>query len=292
MLFSIIIPTYNRSKFLKQLLSQILDQIFSDLEIVVVDDGSTDNTGKIVAAFSDPRLIYCCIKNSERGAARNYGLKVAKGTYINFFDSDDLFLPCLQDVANFISANNFPEVLFGNIQHVDEAGIVLPAGMPPYQSFTKNLLHNNFLACGSVFIRKEIALLFPFHEDRRLSSAEDWELWLRLHTQYPFMHFRHPIFKQVHHPDRSLFNLDPDRIEIRDVYFADLIKSNNLFREFYGDRAIGLFVADRYTFVALSWSQRDLSKSFFYWRKAVYASVMVVKRKRFWAVLKKMVFRF
>lgn len=291
MLFSIIIPTYNRSKFLKSLLSQILDQSFSEFEIVVVDDGSTDNTRETVSSFTDQRLTYHFIENSERAAARNYGLKFARGTYANFFDSDDLFLPCLQSVADFIIANNFPNVLYGDIQQVDEEGKILPVELPPFRSFTNNLLHNNFLACGSVFIKREIAIHFPFHDDRRLSSAEDWELWLRLHTQHQFIYCKHPIFRQVNHPERSLFKMDPQRIETRDVYFANLIQSDSLFRQFYGDAAVALFAADRYTFVALSWSQRDLSKSFLFWIKSLRTSVIVMRRKRFWAVLKKILFK-
>lgn len=291
MLFSIIIPTYNRSRFLKRLLSQILNQDFSDLEVVIVDDGSTDNTREVILSISDPRLQYCYIENSERGAARNCGLMVAKGMYVNFFDSDDLFLPCLEHVATFIQARHFPPVIYGDVQHIDEKGNVIYSSKPLQQSFTKKLLHNNFLACGSVFVKREIANSFTFHEDRRLSSAEDWELWLRLHTQYQFVYFHQPVFQQVHHPDRSLFIFDPSRIEIRDVYFANLIKKDSRFKDFYGKAALNLFVADRYTFIALSWSQQNIAKTFYYWRKSLLASFRVLGRRRFWAVLKKLIVR-
>jgi glycosyltransferase involved in cell wall biosynthesis len=291
MTFSIIIATFNRSQFLKLLLLSILNQKAASFEIIVINDGGSDNTAEVIESFNDNRIRYYRIENAERGAARNTGVGYAKGEYVNFFDSDDLFLPCLHKLEKFIRKNNTPDVIYGSIQHVDEKGNEIEVSALPYKSFTKNLLHNNFLACGSVFIKREIARRFPFHEDRRLSSAEDWELWLRVHTQYSFIVFRELIFQQVHHSQRSLQVINPEKIEIRDNYFASLVSNNTSFRNYYCKKAVDLFVADRFSYIALAWCENNRNKAFFYWSKALGASFRVVIRKRFWAIFKKLVLR-
>lgn len=289
--FSIIIPCYNRDDYISKTILSIFNQSYSSLEIIIVNDGGTDKTAEIVKTLKDNRIQYYAIGNSERGAARNYGLKHAKGEYINFFDSDDLFLPCLEKLADFIKILNNPDVVYGKIQHVDAQGNEIPSGALPYNSFPKNLLHNNFLACGSVFLKREIAEQFPFHEDRRLSSAEDWELWLRVHVKYSFTYFPEPVFQQVHHSGRSLTVINPEKIEIRDTYFASLVVNNVSLKNYYRSEALNLFAADRFTFIALAWCGSNWAKAFFYWRKALSMSFHVISRKRFWAILKKLIFR-
>lgn len=89
--FSIILPTYNRGYLIKQTIDSILDQSFENLEIIVVDDGSKDNTKEIVESISDDRIKYVYQDNAERSAARNNGIKNSVGKWICFIDSDDLF---------------------------------------------------------------------------------------------------------------------------------------------------------------------------------------------------------
>lgn len=289
--FSIIIPCFNRAELIRTTLKSILDQPFKNLEVIIVNDGSTDETKPVIASIQDTRVRYFEIPNSERGAARNYGLAIAEGVYVNYFDSDDLFLPCLEELHIFLKNTNYPSVVYGSIQHLDANGIYNVSKNFPQTSFTKNLLYNNFLACGSVFLKNEVAREFMFHADRRLSSAEDWELWLRVHTKYFFTNSSIPVFKQLEHVGRSLNQLDPLKIESRDAYFATVIgKSQDLF-DFYGESPINLFLADRYTFIALAWSGQNWSKTFFYWLKAFTTSWSVVIRKRFWAVFFKLIFR-
>jgi glycosyltransferase involved in cell wall biosynthesis len=284
--FSIIIPSYNRAELIGKTIESILNQFFRSIQIIIVDDGSSDNTAEVLNSFKDTRIQYFKIQNSERGAARNLGLKYATGKYINYFDSDDLFLPCLMQVAEFITTNNSPDVFYGEIQHVDDSGALLKSQTFPYKSFTRNLLYNNFLACGSVFMKREVANQFLFHEDRRLSSAEDWELWLRVHAQFTFHRFPGSIFQQVHHAGRSLRTVSPEKIEVRDSYFAELVTNNEIMKKFYGTSAMNLFVADRFTFIALAWSNYNAGKAFQYIGKSLAASLLVLTRKRFWAVLK------
>lgn len=275
----------------KRAVESILASTGVPVEVIVVDDGGSDNTKQELMDFEGKGVRYIQTLNRERGAARNTGLEHVNGKYVNFFDSDDLLLPCLDKLVGFIENEKNPAVIYGDIEHVDETGNILKNSRLPYTSFTKNLLHNNFLACGSVFVRTDVARHFLFHEDRRLSSAEDWELWLRVHTEYTFIHFPFPVFRQVHHSGRSLRSIAPARIEERDGYFASLVTGNVELRKFYGPNAISLFVADRFSFIALNWVAGDKRRAFRYWRNAWRTSPAVCLRRRFWAVLKNLIFR-
>ena len=100
--FSIVIPTYNRADVIGVTIQSVLTQQFHDFEILIIDDGSTDNTAQVVAKFTDNRIRYHKKPNTERGAARNTGIKMAQGQYITFIDSDDLFYPQHLSVARLL----------------------------------------------------------------------------------------------------------------------------------------------------------------------------------------------
>lgn len=91
--YSIIVPTYNRENLLKRAIDSILSQTFRDFELIIIDDGSTDNTKEVVETYKDDRIIYIYKENGGINSARNRGLKVARGEYIAFCDSDDDWLP-------------------------------------------------------------------------------------------------------------------------------------------------------------------------------------------------------
>ena len=88
-LISVVLPTYNRARCLSRSINSVLNQTFSNLELIIVDDGSTDNTRELVESFSDPRIRYIYQENAGACAARNHGINEALGTYIAFQDSDD-----------------------------------------------------------------------------------------------------------------------------------------------------------------------------------------------------------
>jgi len=91
--FSIIIPTYNRAHTIRRPIDSILAQTFTDWELIIVDDGSTDNTKEIIDGYNDQRIRYVWQENQERSEARNHGISLAKGEWICFQDSDDEYLP-------------------------------------------------------------------------------------------------------------------------------------------------------------------------------------------------------
>jgi glycosyltransferase involved in cell wall biosynthesis len=289
--FSIVIPTYNRAEQLMLTVKSVLQQSFESFEIVIVDDGSTDHTSQVIAPLISNKVSYFKTQNLERSHARNLGAKMAKGSYLNFFDSDDIMYPDrLQKVYDFIDRSNEPDVLFTYYDLIDGSGKKIGSTERYYSSFTKDLLFNNFLATGSVFLKRRLALANPFVEDRRLITAEDWECWLRIHAMVDFTEFPEKTFAIVQHGQRSLDTITTERIEERDLFFISLIKGQKNLTKRYG-RELYLFVADRYTFIALVFAiVGRWTSAAHYLVLSIRSSFYVVTRRRFWGVLKNIIF--
>lgn len=90
---SVIVPTYNRCKLLLRAIQSVLGQVFTDFELIVIDDGSSDETESLVRGITDKRIVYLRQAHGERSKARNLGLETAQGDYISFLDDDDEYLP-------------------------------------------------------------------------------------------------------------------------------------------------------------------------------------------------------
>ena len=113
--FSVILPTFNRADFLTESILSVIAQTYNNWELIIVDDGSTDNTKKLVNKYCeiDYRIKYFYQENSERSAARNFGTSKAKGNWVCFLDSDDKFHKShLEEFHKLITENNFQEGLY------------------------------------------------------------------------------------------------------------------------------------------------------------------------------------
>ena len=111
--FSIVMPTYNRAGLIIDSIKTAIAQDYPNFEIIVVDDGSTDNTEEVVLALQNPKIRYHKKLNEERAAARNKGAELAKGDYVTFFDSDDYLYPNhLSEAVKLIEKNQKPEMIY------------------------------------------------------------------------------------------------------------------------------------------------------------------------------------
>jgi glycosyltransferase involved in cell wall biosynthesis len=177
--FSIIIPVYNRSHLLGETIDTVLAQSYSHYEIIIVDDGSTENIKQVLEKkySNELRVKYFRKQNEERGAARNYGLKHASGDYAVFFDSDDLMKPHYLESLNKIILESPGVKLLATKYNYDNNGRVenhpellnLKEGWYDQGLFLKG----NILACNyCVRIKPNNYKLFP--PERELASMEDW----------------------------------------------------------------------------------------------------------------------
>lgn len=208
---SVIIPTYNRAKVLGRAVKSVLNQGYGDFEIIVVDDGSTDNTWEVSGAFDSQHVKYVRHeRNLGPAAARNTGIGQARGKYIAFQDSDDEW---------------FPEKLGRQVQVLDTAservGAVYTGFWRIRNSSRKyeprkrgkrdgyiheELLRGNFLGTPTILIKRECfesAGIF----DEKLYHLEDWEAWLRISKHYEFRLIDEGLVKCFESPDSLSANL-------------------------------------------------------------------------------------
>ena len=247
--FSIIIPTYNRAVFIGKAIESVLSQTFSNFELIVVDDGSVDDTEKIVKSFSSPKLRYIKTVNQERGAARNTGAVAAKGLFVNFLDSDDfLFANHLAEAHLFI-AESKADIFHQAYEVVDVFGKRLRT-CPVLRNINQHILLGNSLSCNGVFLKRELILLNPFTEDREISSLEDWELWIRLSARYPFQHNNKITSVVVQHEERSVMNPNIDRIKKKVEKFLTFVLNDETNRRAFG-RQLKKVQGSGYTYAAL-----------------------------------------
>lgn len=183
--FSVIIPTYNRANFIADTLRSVLAQTFSSFEIVIVDDGSKDNTAEVVHSLTDSRLQYHTKENGERGLARNYGFARAQGEYVLFLDSDDLLHPNhLATLHAAIQEQNQPNFIATkfdfsrNGQRIASDLAAVPTGRYSLDFF----LRGNALACN-ICVRRRNPKLKLFEEDRAFAAVEDW-MFMLANTQH------------------------------------------------------------------------------------------------------------
>ncbi|HEV2915753.1 MAG TPA: glycosyltransferase family A protein [Pyrinomonadaceae bacterium] len=177
--FSVVIPSYNRAAFIVATVNSVLAQEdCEDFEVIIVDDGSTDDTARVVEQnyAGDDRVRYIRQANAERGAARNHGLKEARGRYVVFFDSDDLMhRDHLSTLAGIVRER--PDVNFLATKYdILRDGQSYPSSLGALAEGFYGLdlfLRGNPLACN-VCVRRENPHLSPFEEDRRYAVFEDW----------------------------------------------------------------------------------------------------------------------
>lgn len=216
--FSVIVPTYNRAKYVVNAIESLLQQNFSDFEILVIDDGSTDNTSNVIRSIQDSRVKYFYTANTERGAARNFGVTNSNGQYITFLDSDDIVYPIhLKEAKNVIDIHHFPE-WFHLGYEVRSGNKVLWKENKKKGDQNKRLIKGNFLSCMGVFLRRDIALKHQFDESRTLSGSEDWHLWMRLASRYPLYYSNLVTGCINQHDERSVIKINAKQIVSRINY--------------------------------------------------------------------------
>jgi glycosyltransferase involved in cell wall biosynthesis len=185
---SLIIPTYNRATLISATLQSVFSQQDPCFEVILVDDGSTDDTQDVIRAWKD-RLLYVRQDNAGVAAARNHGLRLAGCEWVTFLDSDDLWTPDkitqdLRTISQFPSA----KAVYGGKRILSGERIGRPLLPPPAQDdFLEKLALRNTLSVGAVTIRREALIsVGGFAEERVLGPSADWELWVRLAARYEF----------------------------------------------------------------------------------------------------------
>lgn len=285
--FSIVVPTYNRADLIGKTIGSILQQEFNDFEVLVIDDGSRDNTEDRIKEFSDLRVHYFKKENGERGAARNYGREKARGRYVNFFDSDDRMYPNhLTTAKEAIEKFNEPEFFHLGYDYANPSWNIERYVEDLSESRIQNIKFDNILSCNGIFIRHDIAASFKFKEDRALASSEDWELWIRLLSRFKLNYSNTVTSSVVNHDQRSLRTIKTEKVIERDLFLIESLQQDENVTRLYG-KGFGRFKAERFTFFMLYLAEDQKRAAVFSWAiRAVKAYAPIVFSRRFIAAIK------
>lgn len=285
--FSVIIPTYNRAEIIMDSINSVLNQKYGNFEIIVVDDGSTDETSLVIKAINSNRISYYKIPNSERGAARNFGIDKSNGEYVTFLDSDDIYYPdYLSNAFESLAKYRFP-VFFHQAYEFKAA-----ESNKVIRKFTvanddiKSLVKGNHLSCIGIFIKKEVTDKFRFNEDRNLSGSEDWELWLRLAANFGLKTDGRISGALIVHKMRSVYNYPEEKLLMRKNLALMYAFEDEMVRKKFGEYRVAMEAyCDSYISLHLALSGQ-IKKTLRYLLRAIYLFPISVFNKRTIAIFK------
>ncbi|OGO23189.1 MAG: hypothetical protein A2144_11180 [Chloroflexi bacterium RBG_16_50_9] len=206
---SVITPTYNRAHLISQSIQSVLNQTFSDFEIIIVDDGSTDNTREVLDSFKDPRIKYTWQENGGPSVARNTGIKASSGDYIVFLDSDDVLVRnALEKGVRVLDAH--PEVgfsygqaylmdergrVFGFRKHRDRGSHILNG----IEEIRKAIVNGNHIPTSTIMARRSCLEEVGTFDDAFRYGSEDFDLLVRLARLHSVAYIAEPLIKyRVH----------------------------------------------------------------------------------------------
>ena len=233
---SVILPTYNRAHLLDRAIRSVLDQTYQDFELIVVDDGSSDNTEEVVTNFTDPCIRYLRHEqNRGAAAARNTGIRVAQGEYIAFLDSDDGWLPgkLEKQMKVFGSASSKVGIVYTDMWRIGQDGVrrywhssrIMPEDGIIYDHLIGDRLTG--ISMPSVVIRREcFARAGMFDEE--FSRLIDRDLFIRLSRRFYFYHIAEALVnyyetgRRISSDDRLLIKAQSLILE---KYYDDIAKN-------------------------------------------------------------------
>lgn len=195
---SVVIATYNYGRYLAGALDSVLAQTFTDFEIVVVDDGSTDATAEVILPYlADPRVRYYRTENRGQPAAKNFGIRFARASLIGFLDADDLWLPAkLERQIALLRSDPGLGVVYTRRLVIDPEGRELDCPQPALHRglVLEAVFRRNCICFSSTLVRRAVfAEAGYFDED--LPLAIDFDLWLRVARRYRFDYVDEPLVK-------------------------------------------------------------------------------------------------
>ncbi|MCD6162696.1 MAG: glycosyltransferase family 2 protein [candidate division Zixibacteria bacterium] len=232
---SVIIPVYNSTGFIDEALQSVFAQTFKDYEIIIINDGSTDNTKQVIEKYSD-KIRYFYQENRGPAAARNNGIKKAKGEYIAFIDSDDIWHPeKLKMQVSILDSNQNIGMVFTENSLFDENGVYESSLGKRKRLMHGNLAENIFLysyvATPTVMIRREVFDNIGLFEES-IKMAEDDNMWIRIASNYRVELIYQSLVSVRDHPNRmtrqnnDLFNCIQISIDMLHSNYGDNVRKN------------------------------------------------------------------
>lgn len=240
-LVSVVVPVYNGAKYLRDACDSVLSQTYHPLELILVDDGSTDDSPRIIASYGD-RVVSIRQDNGGVSAARNAGIQAARGVFLAFLDQDDWWLAekIEKQVALFQTDMSLGLVHGGVLQYGESAGAFVDPVYPTHLSSRlqghcyHQLLLGNAVFNSSVMVRKAaLADSGLFNLEMAGNTVQDYDLWLRIARHYPFGYIAEPLTVLRLHGEQGTWNRqamlgDELRLLERTVGLREIHNSNPL----------------------------------------------------------------
>lgn len=285
--FSIIIPTYNRAHCILKTIESVMVQDFDQWEIILVDDGSTDETESVIKNLNNPKIRYFKKENGERGAARNFGAKLAKGNFINFFDSDDLMYPFhLSEAYKELIKNPHIKCLCFPWEYYSSEGKFIGRRTGFDQDLNQIVQRKNWIHLNGAFIERNLFLAHPFIEDRKFIICEDWYFFLQLSFYTKLAGINKPTTKYILHDDSTMNNMKPESFHVALLYFEKLLQVHTISAS--NKRAV---FAELYSMLSLAYAvNQSRTKSVRYFCKAVMKRSNQLFTKRTLGIFKNIIY--
>ncbi|MHA7844523.1 MAG: glycosyltransferase family 2 protein [Winogradskyella sp.] len=260
--FSVVITVYNKGEFIKNTINSVLNQSFQDFEVIVVNDGSTDESKNIIESFNDKRIHLITTKNQGVSAARNTGIGIANAGYIGLLDGDDLWD---KDFLKFIkeAITEFPDIsVFSTALAHRYRDKVIPATYNFEQTKT-NCIHNFFkssldhtILTSSSIVFNKIILEKTGYFDTSIESGEDTDFWIRIGMHYKIVF----INKILAH-----YNFVPESISNTVFSVKNKPKYDKYFKEEQKDKHLKIYIdRNRFPLAILSKLERNKESFKFY----------------------------
>ena len=220
-MITVVIPTYNRYGLLKVAIDSVLDQSYRDFELIVVDDGSTDDTHALVRSYGDS-LVYLKQENQGPSAARNRGIEESRGSLVAFLDSDDRWHPD-KLLIQIEAMEEEPGYLISHTGEVWYRNGELLRQKKKHQKLPGYIFERSLSMCmvsmSTVIARRELFDHIGCF-DEKLPCCEDYDFWLRASLRYPFLLVDQPLtFKEGGREDQVsvIYRIGMDRFRIQSI---------------------------------------------------------------------------
>jgi glycosyltransferase involved in cell wall biosynthesis len=291
-LFSVILPTFNRATFVSGAIQSVLKQELEDWELIVVDDGSTDNTAEVVRSFSDGRIQYHHQENAERNFARNEGVDLARGRYITFLDSDDyLKADHLAEFARRIQLKPESKLFFNAYQREGGDGRKFFLHQKEQSDLIDALVWENKIVPMSLAIERQFLKQIRFPPSRTFIFGEDQNLWLRMIAREPIDRSHKITAVQVVHDERSVGTNSHEIVLNSMEESLELLRTDSIFMKRYSKQLKRLEASFRSLAALQAVLNGHKGISFGLLWQSIQLNSKELGRRRSFAILAKLLFR-